>query len=153
MNIKEKEFEKIKKEVRDSKPTENERFISLSPKFPINIEEWKSIISENFPDLIIPTEAGLSVIAQLLIEDIKNPFALVFVDVPSSGKTIALNFFSGLNKLIYTTDNFTPASFVSHSANTKKEDLLKNDMLPQIRYRTLIIRDLAPIFAKRDEDV
>lgn len=149
----EKRFEKIKEESKEPKPQENERFISLAPKFPIEFEEWKAIVTDNFPDLIIPAEAGLSVIAQLLIEDIKNPFALVFVDVPSSGKTIALNFFSNLKELIYTTDNFTPASFVSHSANTKKEQLVKNDMLPQIKYRTLIIRDLAPIFAKRDEDV
>lgn len=152
-NQKDKVFEKIKKEVKESKPRENERFIQLTPKIPIHFEEWRGIISDNFPDLIIPAEAGLSVIAQLLIEDIKNPFALVFVDVPSSGKTITLNFFSTLKELIYTTDNFTPASFVSHSANTKKEQLVKNDMLPQIKYRALIIRDLAPIFAKRDEDV
>lgn len=152
-NQKDKVFEKIKKEVKELKPRENERFIQLTPKIPIHFEEWHGIISDNFPDLIVPAEAGLSVIAQLLIEDIKNPFALVFVDVPSSGKTITLNFFSTLKDLIYTTDNFTPASFVSHSANTKKEQLVKNDMLPQIKYKTLIIRDLAPIFAKRDEDV
>lgn len=146
-------LEKVKSVVKEQQPQENERFIQLVPKIPIYFEEWRDIIKDNFPDLIIPAEAGLSVIAQLLIEDIKNPFALVFVDVPSSGKTITLNFFSTLKDLIYTTDNFTPASFVSHSANTKKEQLVKNDMLPQIKYRTMIIRDLAPIFAKRDEDV
>lgn len=149
-----KTLEKIKnKAKKEFTPKENERFICLTPKTPINITEWRSIIKDNFPDLLFPAEAGLSVIAQLLIEDIKNPFALVYVDVPSSGKTITLNFFSTIKDLIYTTDNFTPASFVSHSANKKKEDLMKNDMLPQIKYRTLIIRDLAPIFAKRDEDV
>lgn len=153
MDIDNKRFEKIKEQTKEPQPQENERFISLTPKIPVSIEEWKSIVSDNFPDLLLPAEAGLSVIAQLLIEDIKNPFALVFVDVPSSGKTITLNFFSTLKELIYTTDNFTPASFVSHSANTKKEQLVKNDMLPQIKYRTLMIRDLAPIFAKRDEDV
>lgn len=148
-----KTFEKIKNKAKESMPRENERFVKLVPKIPIHIEEWKGIISDNFPDLLVPAEAGLSVIAQLLIEDIKNPFALVFVDVPSSGKTITLNFFSTIKELIYTTDNFTPASFVSHSANRKKAELEKNDMLPQIKYRTMIVRDLAPIFAKRDEDV
>lgn len=150
--MEEKKFEEIKKEVKDV-VKENERFVKLEPKTPISIEDWREIIIDNFPDLFFPAEAGLSVIAQLLIEDIKNPFALVYVDVPSSGKTITLNFFSTIKDLIYTTDNFTPASFVSHSANRKKVDLEKNDMLPRIKYRTLIIRDLAPIFAKRDEDV
>lgn len=148
-----KTFEKIRNKAKESIPQENERFVKLVPKIPIFIEEWKGIISDNFPDLLIPSEAGLSVIAQLLIKDVKNPFALVFVDVPSSGKTITLNFFSTIKELIYTTDNFTPASFVSHSANRKKAELEKNDMLPQIKYRTMIVRDLAPIFAKRDEDV
>jgi len=134
-------------------PLENERFAKLTPNIPVEIEEWRSIIKDNFPELALPAEVGLSVIAQLLIEDIKNPFALVYVDVPSSGKTITLNFFSGIGELVYTTDNFTPASFVSHAANTKRADLEKNDMLPQIRYKTVIVRDLATIFAKKDEDV
>lgn len=148
-----KKFEEIKNKTKELAPKPNERFANLTPKTRIEIEEWRNIISDNFPDLLLPTEAGLSVIGQLLIEDIKNPFALVYVDVPSSGKTITLNFFSTAKDLIYTTDNFTPASFVSHSANKKKEELARNDMLPQIQYRTMIIRDLAPIFAKRDEDV
>jgi len=118
----------------------------------VEIEEWKEVLNKEFPDLLLPAEIGISVIAQLLISDIKNPFALVYVDVPSSGKTITLNFFSNIDKA-YTTDNFTPASFVSHSANTKKKDLEANDMLPQIKNKVLIVRDLAPIFAKRDEDV
>lgn len=148
-----KRFEEIKSKTKELKPKTNERFVALTPKSKIEIDEWRGIIGDHFPDLLFPAEAGLSVIGQLLIEDIKNPFALVYVDVPSSGKTITLNFFSSAKDLIYTTDNFTPASFVSHSANRKEEDLEKNDMLPQIQYRTMIIRDLAPIFAKRDEDV
>ncbi len=146
-------FEEIKSKTKEQLPKANERFVKLEPKTKIEISEWKAIINDNFPDLLFAAEAGLSVVGQLLIEDIKNPFALVYVDVPSSGKTITLNFFSTLKDLVYTTDNFTPASFVSHSANKKKEELLRNDMLPQIQYRTLMIRDLAPIFAKRDEDV
>jgi len=151
--MEEKKFKEIKKEIKNAPHKENERFVKLTPKTPIGIKEWRGIIGDNFPELLFPAEAGLSVIAQLLIEDIKNPFALVYVDVPSSGKTITLNFFSRVKELIYTTDNFTPASFVSHSANNKRTELEKNDMLPQIRYKTLVIRDLAPIFAKRDEDV
>lgn len=148
-----KRFEEIKSKTKELIPKANERFVALTPKTKIEIDEWRNIIGDHFPDLLFPTEAGLSVIGQLLIEDIKNPFALVYVDVPSSGKTIILNFFSTAKELIYTTDNFTPASFVSHSANTKKAELERNDMLPQIRYKTLMIRDMAPIFAKRDEDV
>ena len=81
-----------------------------------------------------------------------NPFALALVDVPSSGKTITLNFFD-VPHLAYTTDNFTPASFVSHASNVKREELANVDMLPRIRYRTLIVRDLAPIFGVKEDEL
>lgn len=146
-------FEKMKEDAKELVPLENERFAKLIPEERVSIEEWRKVMRENFPDLLLPAEAGLSVIAQLLIKDIKNPFALVYVDVPSSGKTMTLNLFSSLKELVFTTDNFTPAAFVSHAANKSEKFLKKNDMLPQIRYKTLVIRDLAPIFSKRDEDV
>ncbi len=148
-----KQKNKLDEILADMPPVENERFAKLTPNTPVEIDGWREIIKDNFPELVLPAEVGLSVTAQLLIEDIKNPFALVYVDVPSSGKTITLNFFSGIKELIYTTDNFTPASFVSHAANTKRADLEKNDMLPQIRYKVVVVRDLATIFAKKDEDV
>ena len=148
-----KALDEIEDETRDEDQTENERYAPLSPDIPTEIDDWRNTIKVNFPELVLPAEVGLSVVAQLLIEDIKNPFALVYVDVPSSGKTIVLNFFSTIKELAYTTDNFTPASFVSHAANKSQNKLAENDMLPQIRYKTVIVRDLAPIFAKKDEDV
>jgi hypothetical protein len=132
---------------------ENPRFPELAPNAETTLEEWREVIRGDFPELLFPAEVGLSVMAQLLIKDIVNPFALVYVDVPSSGKTIVLNFFSTIKELAYTSDDFTPASFVSHYSNTKRKDIAKNDLLPRIRFKTLLIRDLATIFAKRDEDV
>jgi len=119
----------------------------------VSFTDWQDTINENFPELVRAAEVGASVIAQLRIADIKNPCALIFVDVPSSGKTITLNFFSGLKSLVYTSDNFTPASFVSHAANVKKEKLAEIDLLPRIKDKVLIIRELATIFGAREEDL
>jgi hypothetical protein len=80
------------------------------PSEPVTFEQWRSVIESNFSVLVRPAEACLSVVAQLLINDVSNPFALALVDVPSSGKTITLNFFSGVDELTYTSDSFTPAS-------------------------------------------
>src|SRR3990167_5792470 len=118
-----------------------------------NFETWAEEIFRQFPELLKPAEIALSVICQLKIQDIKNPFALVFVDVPSSGKTITLNMFAGLADLVYTTDNFTPASFVSHAANVPKKKLHEVDLLPKIKGKVLIVRDLATIFGEREEDL
>src|SRR5437870_1197799 len=78
-----------------------------APASRISFAEWKRTIEVNFPDLVVAAQAALSVVAQFLIKDITNPFALVLVDVPSSGKTIAINFFANIPEITYATDKFT----------------------------------------------
>lgn len=119
----------------------------------ISFAEWRETIKNNFPELLFPAEFGLAIIAQILIKEITNPFSLVLVDVPSAGKTIAINFFSEIDGLTYASDKFTPASFVSHAANVKKEKLKDIDLLPRLNYKLFLIRDLATLFSKRDEDL
>ena len=119
----------------------------------MRIESWRSNIAQYFPEFVLPAEIGLSVLCQLLIEDVSNPFGLVYIGMPSSGKTITLNFLSEIEELVYTTDNFSPASFVSHASNVKREQLEKIDLLPRIKNKVLIVRDLAPILGKRDDDL
>lgn len=118
----------------------------------LSFVEWKQIIEDNFPKLLFPAELGLSLFGQLLIKDVANPCAVVLVDSPSAGKTIVLNLFSGIKKA-YSLDNFTPASFVSQAANVSSEKLKDVDMLPKIKDKVLIIRDLAPLFGQRDDDL
>lgn len=133
---------------------QGERYTPLpKPEKEVSMEQWRALIDERFPECLGAGEVGMAVVAQLLINDVRNPFGLVFVDVPSAGKTITLNFFSELDELMYSTDNFTPSSLVSHATNRKREDLEKIDLLPRIRFRTLIVRDLAPIFAERQENL
>jgi hypothetical protein len=144
---------KIKK---DKNPVPEPRIrIAKCPSSDNNVDfsDWRSTVAANFPDLLLPAETALAVLAQFLIRDITNPFALVFVDVPSSGKTIGINFFDGIPELTYATDKFTPASFVSNAANVKKEKLAEIDLLPRIQYRMLLIRDFATLFSKREEDL
>src|SRR5215471_1281694 len=139
-----------------SPPLENlvSRIAELtSPVPPVSFEQWRSIIETSFPALVRSAETFLCVVSQLLLNDVSNPFALALVDVPASGKTITLNFFDGAAELTYMTDNFTPASFVSHASNVRREDLAKVDLLPRIRYRTLIVRELGSIFGAKDDDL
>jgi hypothetical protein len=119
----------------------------------VSFTEWRETIKNNFPDLIFPAEFGLAILAQILIKEITNPFSLVFVDVPSAGKTIAINFFAEIDGLTYATDKFTPASFVSNAANVAKEKLAEIDLLPRLKHKMFLIRDLSTLFSKRDEDL
>ncbi len=126
-------------------------------KKPDNLVEktdWDKIIKSNFPDLWNVADITLAGAGQLLIKDIVNPFGLVLVDKPSSGKTIVLNFFDNLDdELVYPVDNFSPASFVTHAANKPSVTLESIDMLPKIKDKILLVRDLAPIFSLRDDDL
>lgn len=136
-------------------PVSAEAFTDNTTSNPVNLLDypaWRKVIYDNFPKLILSAEAGASLFGQLLINDISNPCALVLVDVPSAGKTITLNLFSDLEKS-FSIDNFTPASFVSQAANVKTEKLKDVDLLPKIKDRVLIIRDLAPLFGLRDDDL
>jgi hypothetical protein len=136
-----------------SKPPESRILKVDKPAVALSFTEWQDIISQNFPDLLFPAEVGLSIICQLLINEISNPFALVYVDVPSAGKTIAINFFADIDGLTYASDKFTPASFVSNATNVKKEKLKEIDLLPKLKYKLFLIRDLATLFSKRDDDL
>ena len=140
-------------EVAETFPTEPCRPLRIeSPETPMDFKQWQAVISANFPAYARPAEICAGVVAQLLLNDVANPFALALVDVPASGKTITLNFFA-VPESAYTTDNFTPASFVSHASNVRREELAKVDLLPRIRYRTLIVRDLAPIFGVKEDEL
>jgi hypothetical protein len=123
------------------------------PQKPTTIAEWRQVIAKNFPSLARAAEICLSVEAQLLLNDVVNPFALALVDVPSSGKTITLNFFSAPKELAYTTDNFTAASFVSHANNVRRDELANVDLLPRIRFKTLVVRELNSILGAKEDDL
>ena len=133
---------------------ENQRIKKMEkPEKETSFHEWQEVIKSNFPDLLFPSEVGLSIIAQILIKEITNPFALVLVDVPSSGKTISINLFSDIDELTYASDKFTPASFVSNAVNVSHDKLAEIDLLPRLQYKMFLIRDLSTLFSKRDDDL
>jgi twinkle protein len=119
----------------------------------VEFEKWREVVAGNFPELVFASEVILSVICQILLTDVHNPFGLVLVDDPASGKTLTLNLFKGAEEIVYLTDKFTPASFVSSSSNVQKDELDSIDLLPRIKNKVLVVPELAPIFSKRDEDL
>lgn len=105
----------------------------------------------HFPQLWQTIELCLSIILQLRIADINNPFALVLIGRPASSKTTVLSLFKDMPDLCYYTDSFSPASFVSHHASQKSEALEKVDMLPKIKDKVLITPELATLFTKNED--
>ena len=141
-------------ESKDKQSIDQVRIAKVSPpKRGLNFEDWKKVLADNYPGLLFPAEVGLSVVAQMLVNDINNPFALIYVDVPSSGKTTTINFFDHIDGLTYSSDKFTPAAFVTSAASIATKKLGNVDLLPRLRYKTFLVRDLETIFSKKDDDL
>jgi hypothetical protein len=115
--------------------------------------DLRNVVINNFDSRVwFLLDACLSVIATLMLEDLPNPVGLNLVDGPSSEKTTVLSMLYGLD-MVYRSDSFTPASFVSHAANRTEKQLEKADLLPKIKDKCLIVPELAPIFGARQEDL
>ena len=97
-------------------------------------------------------EVCLSVKAQLLIDRLTQPFTLILMGSPSTNKSTITDIVNSLPGC-YKSDKFTPKAFVSHSANSKKEELGKVDLLPRIKHKTLITPELAPLFSGNDDNL
>lgn len=112
----------------------------------------KCEIESNFPNRFNAIEAGLAVKAQMQIDGITQPFVLIFMGPPSTLKSTILEIILSLPDC-YRSDSFTPRSFVSHSANVKKEKLEKIDLLPRIKHKTLVTPELGTMFSGNQDAI
>ncbi len=120
----------------------------------MDIKKWRRIIRKYFPDLLLGAEVIASVFCELLIKDITKPLWIIIIDVWGSGKTIVVNFFSGVESMIHRLDNLTKHSLISHAANRTEEELMnKIDLLPKLENRVLLVRDFTSLFAKDDNEL
>jgi hypothetical protein len=87
-------------------------------------------------------------------EDFDLPVTMIACGPSGSGKTEPLTWImrSGFEDFV-RVDSFTPASFVTHAANVKKSDLAKIDLLPKLKNRCLCTKELAPLFAGREDEL
>jgi hypothetical protein len=112
----------------------------------------RSTVDEHFPRLWPAVDVGLATCATLFLADNTNPVALIYEGPPSSSKTTVADMFAG-HSLCYRSDNFTPAAFVSHATNQRREDLAKVDLLPRIRHKVLVTPELATVFRGKEDDL
>jgi hypothetical protein len=121
------------------------------PATPPPVHKLYQMVREDFPEYWPAIDAGLAVYGSLLLADLANPTALIYVGPSGSGKTTIVNIL-GSAPLSYRSDQFTPAAFVSHAAPRTEAQLAKIDLLPRIRDKVLVTPELAPMFrGKREE--
>jgi len=115
------------------------------------------LIESHYPGLGPAVRAALAVFGSLALAQRTKPLTLIFEGASGSGKTTVLQMVFPIKDskvdLVYRSDKFTPKAFVSHAASVKKENLDKIDMLPRLRNKVLVTKELAPIFRGRQEDL
>ena len=122
------------------------------PTGDVTIAEVRTALDTHFPGLWPAAEVCLSVPHTLLLADNANPVGVNLVDVPASEKSTLLDLFA-VDGIVYRCDGFSPKAFVTHTASAKRGDLDEIDLLPRIRYRVIVVPELAPIFGARQEDL
>ena len=134
---------------KNEKPEEKEKEIIE----PITLEEYDKIINDNFPNAAPYNKACLATICTLFIKNLTDPTGLILQGNAASEKTTILSWYYDYHDLIFKTDSFTPASFVSHSVNMDKDELEEVDLLPKIKDKCFVAPELAPLFGKPKEDL
>jgi hypothetical protein len=119
---------------------------------PLDIRSVKFTIEANLPQVWEPVEAVLSTIGAAMLKDVDHCVGLILVGEPGGRKSTTLELL-GSDTPIIRIYKFSPASFVSHNAARKPEQLAKIDLLPQIRHKVMVIPELAPLFGQRYEDL
>ncbi len=91
------------------------------------------------------TEAALATHMTLLLKD-TEPRCLVLTAPSGTGKSTVLDLLA-CHSTVYRSDEFTPASFVSHDASLSESELEDVDLLKKVRHQTLMSKDMANWFS------
>jgi len=118
----------------------------------VELKQVRDIVEEHFPTLWEPVDVVLSVVGAAMLKDLSHCIGLILQDQPSSSKTTVLDFL-GKEAPIHIEPNFTVASFVSQYAGVTKEALTEIDLLPRIKHKILVIKEMAGFFGQRSEDL
>jgi hypothetical protein len=121
------------------------------------LDEVIRVVNQYYPGLVGPVLAELSVFGSMALANRTKPLSLIFEAGSGSGKTAVVQMVfpidEGLKEFVYRSDKFTPKSFVSHAANIKEKELQQQDLLPKLKDKVLVTKELAPIFRGRKEEL
>jgi hypothetical protein len=105
--------------------------------------------------LWLAAKTAVAVAAAVSIDQRANPLVVIFEGGSGRGKSFVINLIEpdrdATQERLIRLDSFTPKCFVSHAANKKPEALAKIDLLPKLKDKTLLVKELAPIFRGRED--
>jgi len=111
----------------------------------------EKVMRRHYPEALHALKAALAVTAVGCLNDNTQPTALIFVALSGAGKTLVVMLITPaptdpvLARVFYRSDKFTAASFVSHKADVDIEKLQEIDLLPRIKNKTMMTKELSPV--------
>lgn len=105
-------------------------------------------------ELAQAVKACLGVVASLSLKNRDHCLPLILEGGSGRGKSLTIRVINPdrpeTKTVLERVDDFTPASFVSHAANRSKKQLADIDLLPRIKDKVMLTKELASLF--RDEE-
>ena len=126
------------------------------PELAKRLKQIESRVNSYYPRLLPSVKAGLAVFGSMAIAGRTKPLSLIYEATSGYGKSAVVEMFfpdGELQHFAYRCDKFTPKAFVSHAANKPRKELSEVDMLPRLKDKVLLTKELAPIFRGREDDV
>jgi DeoR-like helix-turn-helix domain len=121
------------------------------------------VVSQYYPALLESVHACLAVCGTMALAGRTKPLSLILETASGYGKSAVLQMLfpvtgadkekKGVEQYIYRSDKFSPKAFVSHVANVKGKELSAIDLLPKLKNKVLVTKELAPIFRGREEEM
>ncbi len=133
--------------------------VKASPEMAAAMAEVERVVGAHYPDRVDALKASLAVVAHNSFADHPQPISLVKIARAGAGKTMEVSWLlpdgpnDVLSESIYRVDNLTAASFVSHRADLDAQQLRNVDLLPQLKNKTMVTKEMAPLFAGKREQL
>jgi hypothetical protein len=122
------------------------------------LQRVEAVVVQHFPEALDPLKAALAVAAVGFLKDNRQPTSLILTGRSGAGKTLVVTLITPrmddaiLAKHFYRSEKFTAASFVSNKADVSKALLKDIDLLPRLKDKTLLTKELSPVLSgNRDE--
>jgi hypothetical protein len=126
------------------------------------IRTVEEAVNSFYPGLLPAVKCGLAVVCSMAFKGRTKPIAVMFESPSGFGKSAVVQMFfpisdsngnSVAGMYTYRCDKFSPKSFVSHAANISLDKLKDVDLLPKLKNKTLVTKEMAPIFRGREQDI
>jgi hypothetical protein len=132
-----------------------------TPSSDVAVVQWSDVAavirSHYREELCQSVKAALAVVASLSLKRRDHCLVLVFEGGSGRGKSIIVRVIlpdgPRTQEFLERVDDFTPASFVSHASNRTPDELAAIDLLPRIRNRVMLTKELAPLFRNDEREL